>query len=229
MTVGQPEYPEFAINPEPRCPVLLLLDTSSSMDGDPIRELNKGIQSFRNAVLQDSMAALRVEIGIVTFGPVKLEQDFVTVDRFFPPSLIANGVTPMGDALEYGLSLVEDRKETYKSKGIPYYRPWIFLITDGAPTDQDGHLSDNWKPAAQRIQQAEESKKICFFSVAVKGANIDTLKQVTPQSRPPMMLNGLNFDSLFVWLSKSVSRVSSAQPGTGMIDLPPIDWGSVAL
>ena len=32
----------FADNPEPRCPVILLLDTSASMQGGPITELNEG-------------------------------------------------------------------------------------------------------------------------------------------------------------------------------------------
>jgi uncharacterized protein with von Willebrand factor type A (vWA) domain len=31
---------DFALNPEPRCPCLLLLDVSGSMAGEPITELN---------------------------------------------------------------------------------------------------------------------------------------------------------------------------------------------
>ena len=59
---------EFAENPEPRCPCLLLLDTSASMNGEPIAELNEGLVTFKDELMADAMAAKRVEVAIVTFG-----------------------------------------------------------------------------------------------------------------------------------------------------------------
>jgi cobalamin biosynthesis protein CobT len=58
----------FAENPENRCPVLLLLDNSGSMRGNPISELNSGLQIFRDELFADSLAARRVEVAIVTFS-----------------------------------------------------------------------------------------------------------------------------------------------------------------
>src|SRR5580700_5787795 len=81
---------EFAENPEPRCPCLLLLDTSGSMNGDPIRELNSGLASFKDAIAADSLALKRVEVGLITFGPVQTQNDFQTVDMFAPPILSAS-------------------------------------------------------------------------------------------------------------------------------------------
>lgn len=219
MPVGQPEFFE---NPENRCPVILLLDTSGSMSGQPIQELNQGIAAFKEDVQKDTQASLSVEVQIITFGgSVRLIQDFVTIDQFIPSRLEANDVTPMGEAIEYALDSLEARKLTYKENGILYYRPWVFLITDGAPTD-------SWQYAARRVKEAEANRRLCFFAVGVQGADMKILNQIAPQSRPPILLNGLDFRSLFVWLSTSMKRVSSGKVGQA-VALPPVGWGQVTV
>jgi uncharacterized protein YegL len=112
---------EFADNPEPRCPCLLLLDTSGSMRGQPISELNAGIRLFRDELAADPMASKRVEIAIVGFGPVQVLSDFQTADVFNPPTLAATGETPMGAAIEEGLTLLDQRKQAYRTNGIAFF------------------------------------------------------------------------------------------------------------
>ncbi|NCJ07520.1 VWA domain-containing protein [Synechococcales cyanobacterium C] len=218
MPVGLPEFVE---NPENRCPVILLLDTSTSMAGPPVKALSHGVGVFKEEVQRDTKAALSVEVALITFGPVTLVEDFVTIDQFTPPELVADGFTPMGEAIHYAIDLLEDRKETYKSNGIQYYRPWIFLITDGAPTDE-------WQSAAQRLQAGDTDGKFCFFAVGVEGVDMEKLKQIAPPHRPPVLLNGLDFRSLFVWLSSSMKRVSSGRVGD-MLALPPVGWGKITI
>jgi uncharacterized protein YegL len=178
MLVGQPEFVE---NPENRCPVVLLLDTSGSMAGAPIAALNDGLSTFKQAVMEDEQAALRVDVAIVTFGPVQLAQDFVTIDQLQPPLLQAKGLTPMGEAITYALDLLESRKITYRTNGIQYYRPWVFLITDGAPNPDSP-----WMQAANMLRQAETQRKLSFFAVAVQGADMNVLRQITPPERSPL-------------------------------------------
>src|SRR5262249_29144038 len=108
---------EFADNPEPRCPCLLLLDNSGSMSVNPIAELNRGLKTFNDELRADSLAAKRVEVGIVTFGPVKVELEFTGAGNFFPPELSSSGTTPMGEAIEHGLGMLRQRKEQYRAGG----------------------------------------------------------------------------------------------------------------
>lgn len=208
----------FADNPEPRCPCLLLLDVSGSMGGQPIAELNAGLTTFKDELAADSLAMKRVEVGIVTFGPVKTEQLFQTAEHFYPPTLVSQGDTPMGEAIRQGLEMIRQRKEEYRSNAISYYRPWVFLITDGGPTDE-------WKSAAAAVREGDASKAFAFFAIGVKGANMDTLKQISV--REPLSLEGLRFRELFSWLSSSLRSVSRSTPGTEVPLAPPTGWASV--
>ncbi|WP_444678582.1 vWA domain-containing protein [Halomonas sp. E19] len=61
-------------NPSPRCACMLVLDTSASMFGQPIQELNAGVQAFIAAIKEDEMAACSVELGVITAGGKVTEQ-----------------------------------------------------------------------------------------------------------------------------------------------------------
>jgi uncharacterized protein YegL len=220
--------PEFVDNPEPRCPCVLLLDTSGSMNDErvvstalspvqqllqdslaartlkPIDELNAGLVAFQRELLADELAVKRIEIAVVTFGPVKLLSDFQSPDLFRPPRLNAEGDTPLGAAIERAVELIGARKAAYKQNGISYYRPWIFLLTDGEPTD-------DWQRAAQLVRVGEQSKAFAFFAIGVEGAKFDILRQISV--RQPLRLNGLPFREMFRWLSASLSAVSRSSPG----------------
>jgi len=212
------ETNDFASNPEPRCPCILLLDVSGSMSGRPIDELNAGLMAFKEELAADALAVKRVEVAIVTFGPVRVESPFTSASTFYPQTLQSQGDTPMGAAINQALNMVEERKLDYRSNGISYYRPWVFLITDGAPTD-------SWQAAAEAVREGEASKKFAFFAIGVKGANMEILRQISV--REPLLLDGLKFRELFSWLSSSLRSVSRSTLGTEVPLDPPKGWASV--
>ncbi|MDJ0732490.1 MAG: VWA domain-containing protein [Nostocaceae cyanobacterium] len=221
-TVQLDEVVEFAENPEPRCPCVLLLDTSGSMQGEPIEALNQGLLGFKDELVKNSLASRRVEVAIVTFDShINVVQDFVTADQFEPPILTAQGLTNMGSAIHKALDMIGERKAQYRANGIAYYRPWVFMITDGEP---QGELDDVVTEAAKRLQTDEENKRVAFFSVGVENANMTRLSQIGV--RTPLKLKGLNFVEMFVWLSASMSAVSHSKVDE-QVALPPIGWGSV--
>lgn len=208
----------FADNPEPRCPCVLLLDTSGSMAGMPITQLNEGVRTFRQELLSDPLATKRVEVAVVSFGPVNIVSDFHTVPNFHPKELETTGDTPLGDAILTGIDMVNRRKKEYKENGIAYYKPWIILITDGAPTDE-------WALAAAAVQKGEANKSFAFFAIAVESANMDILRQIS--TRSPLKLKGLMFREFFIWLSASMKMVSAKNPGAAINLLPPSGWSEL--
>jgi uncharacterized protein YegL len=212
------ETDDFASNPEPRCPCVLLLDVSKSMSGTPLSELNAGLGTLHTDLVDDGLATKRVEIAIVTFGPVRNELPFTTAGSFYPPLLSAQGDTPMGEAILTALNLIHTRKDEYRANGISYYRPWVFLITDGAPTD-------DWQAAAAAIREGESTKAFAFFAIGVKGADMGTLRRISV--REPLPLQGFKFRELFRWLSTSLRQVSRSAPGAYVALPPPEGWTSV--
>jgi uncharacterized protein YegL len=196
---------DTADNPSPRCACVLVLDTSGSMSGRKIAELNAGLARLVRELKADDTAAKAVELAIVSFGPVELMLDFTVVHEVTPPTLSARGNTPMGKALNEALELVESRKAHYRSVGLPYYRPWVFLITDGEATD-DVSL------AAKRIRIAEETSKVYFVAIGVHEANEEQLASLSKEQ--PKMLVNTNFSELFKWISSSI-RSAVAKPIVG--------------
>ena len=176
------------------------------MYGEPIGELNEGLAVFADELKKDPLASLRVEVAIITFGSTaEVAQDFITADQFQAPTLVANGTTKMSAGIDLALDKIEERKQMYRDNGIDYYRPWLFLLTDGAPTEEQEVVNS----ASTRLKQAESEKRVAAFSVGVEGADMDTLTEMSP--RRPMMLKGLEFKNMFVWLSQSMSRVSGSR------------------
>lgn len=210
---------KFAENAESRCPCVLAVDVSTSMGGAPINELNRGLHAFRDAIRSDSLASKRVEVAIVTFGDsASVLCPFTTAQDFEPPTLSASGSTAMGSGIVAALDLVAEEKVKYKEAGITYYRPWVFLITDGVP-------SDSVVQATRRVHEedSDNRKAVSFYAVGVQGANMETLHSISV--REPVKLDGLAFGEMFLWLSSSLQRTSLVRIDQ-QAPLQPLGWAT---
>lgn len=221
------------VNPEqPHLATVLLLDVSGSMaENNKIGQLRDGLRDFKKDLLDDDLARKRVDLAVVTFGnTVRLVQDFSSVETFEPPNLQANGDTPMGQAILQALEMVEERKGEYKNQGIDYYRPWVFLLTDGEPTDMIPGYDDMWNDVVSKIHEGEAGRHFLFFAVGVEPASMDLLSELAPPERPPVRLKARKFKEMFEWLSKSLggSGVSGSAVGDQVTLDSPVGWAQIS-
>lgn len=203
---------EIANPQQPHCATVLLLDTSGSMSSR-IPELQEGIKDFLDDIMEDDLAKKRIDLAVVTFGEqAAVAHEFSSPADFSPPALIAEGRTPMGEAILKAIDILEERKRQYKAMGTDYFRPWIFMFTDGEPTDmQPGDTK--WNEVTKKVHEGEAQKRFMFFAVGTREANMDILRQIAPSNRGPVRFKEGKFRELFQWLSKSQAKVSASKVG----------------
>ena len=212
------EAVEFSYNPEPRCPCVLLLDNSQSMQGAAIAELNAGLITLRDNLRRDPIASKRVDIAVISFNNrIDVVQDFVPVSRFEPPTLDAAGQTCMGTAILEAISQLNSYKKALREMEIDYFRPHVFLITDGRP---EGEAESITLEAARRVREEESKRGLLFFGIGVRGADMEKLGQM--MAREPLDLSEKSFQELIDYLSRSVSALSQGRfDGEEQRPLPP--------
>lgn len=190
---------------EPHMACLLLLDTSGSMGGDPIAELNAGVNQFKSEVCEDKTTRDVLDIAIVEFNSThRVVQEFVPIEYMEPVNLQASGGTNMSPAIQTAIDMVNERSRFYRRSGTEPYKPWIIMISDGAPQDDISGI-------VSVIQEMEGNDKLKFFSLGVQGYDPQTLHRL---SGPKVMkLKGNDFRSFFDWVNKSMRSVSVSSPG----------------
>ncbi len=224
---------DYASNPNQRTPCVLVLDTSGSMENmtssgrTRIQELNLGLRAFHASLQEDPAALTRVQVGIITIGgpsdDASVLMDWTDANMFEPFDLVADHTTPLGEGMRLALAMVEQSKQNLRNAGISYTRPWIMVITDGDPTDDDA----TWRAAVQECQAAENGRKAEIFMIGVEDANLSMMSQLA--KRPPLMLEGMKFKELFVWLSASLSAASRSRPGDNVQMANTDPWRNVGV
>ncbi len=201
-----------------RLPVYLLLDTSGSMYGEPIEAVKNGVQMLISTLRSDPYALETAYLSIITFNSTAQQITPLTeLAAIKQPSIDAGGCTALGGALELLAKKVDSEitKTTAEVKGD--WRPLVFLMTDGEPTDS-------------LTKGLEEFKNRKFGMVvacaAGQGANTNTLKQITENVVQLDTADSATIKAFFKWVSASISTSSksveeTSAEATTMSELPP--------
>jgi uncharacterized protein YegL len=211
----------FSDNTSQRTPCVLVLDGSSSMAGAPIDQLNDGLKILEKELKSNPMTSLRVQVLVIQIGgheDAKVIHDWCDAIDFVAPTVEANGTTPLGRGMAMALDKIEEQKRNYDANGISSTRPWIIVLSDGAPNDY------GWEDVATRCRDAESRKKVVIYPIGTEDADMDALGSFSNKSAKK--LKGLQFNELFVWLSRSMTAVSSSSPGE-KVQLPADNWSEV--
>jgi len=204
--------PKIVAFNEPHLACVLLLDTSGSMSGSPIDSLNQALRDFKAQLSMDEMAQKRVDIAIIEFNSsARLVQDFTPISQMEPITLQATGLTAMGEGVNMAIDKVKERNQFYNSIGTPVFKPWIFMITDGAPTD-------DIESAVKRVQEEERKGshgKLKFFALGVPGYDSNTLHKFFKGAvaKRVMELSDTDFSGIFNWMSESMVAISVSRVG----------------
>jgi len=215
-------------NMEEKTLCCMVLDDSGSMDGSPIQQLNEGLKSFAQDIEDDVRLSNGLELALIKFGSdVEVIQEPALIYDVTMPTLTADsGLTSLNEAVREAIRTVEDRKAYYKQSKMTYKRPWIVVLTDGAPTDGDvGAL-------ASQIETDTKNGSYVLLTIGVDGADMGTLNQMAGyikkedgsfEKMSALSLESAKFSEFFEWLSKSMAIVHDSKDGEG-VTMPEPTW-----
>lgn len=201
-----------------RLPVYFLIDTSSSMGGEPIEAIRVGLDTLISALRQEPQALETAHLCVITFASeAKVVTPLTEITSVQIPKITARGKTSLGA----GLTLLAECIETDLVKSTPEakgdWKPLVFLMTDGGP-------SDDWRAGHTRFKKC----KVGTFVAAALGRHVhlEVLQELTPDVVYTNETDSKALKSYFKWVTSSISvrsqSVGSGQTDTGGLNqLPP--------
>lgn len=214
---------------EPRpLPIFVLADTSGSMRGEKINELNLALREMLNALNAADDIRGKFQLSVIAFGgEVKVLQPLTDIDGLVLTELSAAGNTPMGQAFEMVREMIEDRN-VVSSRA---YTPTIVLISDGLPTDctEEIYRRKNyfdWEPLIN-LHNGERSSKCQRMALGIgEDADVDMLKSFIDNPEIPVIKtkDASGITKFFRWVTMStVARMTSINPNEISVVAPIFD------
>lgn len=121
--------------------------------GEAIEAVRMGLRALLSDLQGDPHALETCWLSVITFDETAKQLVALTaIDQFNEPDLVVNGRTSLGAGLELMLDCTEKeiRKTTPDIKGD--YKPLVFIMTDGYPTD-------SWEQACGQSEKTSPRKR----------------------------------------------------------------------
>ncbi len=153
--------------------IFFLIDTSGSMKGTKMGELNTVMEELIPEIRRVGEADTDVKVAVLTFANsvMWMYSEPVSIEDFEWTRLRADGVTSMGEAFRE-LSIRMSRNSFLSSPSLSF-APVIFLMTDGYP-------SDDYKAGLEVLQKNSWYKFGLKAALGIgKEANDDMLAEFT--------------------------------------------------
>ncbi|WP_461098247.1 vWA domain-containing protein [Spirosoma luteolum] len=200
-----------------RLPVYLLLDTSGSMSGEPIEAVKNGVQVLVSTLRQDPYALETAYLSVITFdSSARQVVPLSELSVFQMPVIKATGTTSLGEALALLAQKIDSevQKTTSDTKGD--WKPLVFLMTDGMPTD-------DYKRGLTELKKRKTGMIVAC--AAGQGIDTKTLQQITEVVVQLDTADSSTIKAFFKWVSASISMGSQKVEGNkevgGLSELPP--------
>ena len=201
---GPAPIPAIINSSEPHMALIFVLDVSYSMDGPPINQLNAGLNRFKMEVCQNKQTRDILDVAIIEFNDShQVVQNFVPIEYMSHMQLECGGGTKYTGAIREALRMADERSRFYRRSGTEPFKPWIIMVTDGAPLDDITQI-------ASEVKAAQSSEKLRFIALGVGDYDPRSLAQLTDVV---FKMEGTDFTSFFDWVNKSMRSVSAAAPG----------------
>jgi uncharacterized protein YegL len=157
---------EFTVSEARPLPVMLLLDSSGSMEGDKINILNASVREMLQGFANEDDISASIHVGVIQFGrTVGWHQPLLPVEEVIDQwsDLEASGRTPLGEAL----NLLQESLNDQSVISSRAYRPTIVLVSDGKPTD-------DWGGPMAELLASPRASKAARFAMGI-GADADSV------------------------------------------------------
>ncbi|MFB7241790.1 hypothetical protein CW362_00285 [Streptomyces populi] len=143
-------------------PFYMVCDESGSMSGPGVDAINAALPDLHQEISTNPSVADKTRFALIGFSTqASVLQPLADLSELTQlPSLSAGGVTSFGAAFRLLKSTIEKDIAALKAEGHDVYRPVVFFLSDGVPTDQD------WRTALQELNEFRYAPKIVAFGIS---------------------------------------------------------------